>query len=151
MTGLDQLDRLDHDRNRAAQVGRADRSLEQIRDGGVDDRLELGEANRVGEHEAAQGGAIERAVGSAILRTEAHDDRVGDRRPGRHDLACEVVGIDHGGAASRQPACHGRLAAADRADQANQRGAGSEGVTTRGAHGAASSISSQASSAAARA
>ncbi len=120
----------------------------------MDDRLQLGQANRVGEDEAAQSDAIERAVGAAILPAEAGDDRLADRGAGRHQLARQLVGVDHGGAALGQPAGHGRLAAADRADQADQRGPGPQGATPRSAraaaialrHGAASSISSHACS-----
>ena len=163
VAGLDQLDRLEHDRgwsdgsdggdggDGSHHIGGANRSLQHARDGRMDDRLEIGQAIPVGEDEAAQCDTIERAVGAAELGAEAGDHRFAHWGARRHQLARHFVGVDHGRAARRQPAGHGRLAAADRADEADQRGCGPQSATPRDAHGAASSISSQACSTSARA
>ena len=121
----------------------------------MDDRLELDQTVRIGEDEAAEGGAIQGAVRAAILVTETGDDCLSDRGAGRHQLARQPIGVHHGGAAIGQPAGDGRLAAADRPDQADDRRVRPETPAASAPpefrHGAASSNSSQASSVAARA
>src|SRR5450759_1454825 len=148
VAGLHKLDGLDDDGGRPESVGGADRVLLDPSHGRVDDRLKFGEAVRVGEDEATQGGAIERAVGEAVLPSEAGNDGIGDGRPGRHDAPRQLIGVDDGRTTLGEPAGHGRLAATDRADEADQGGTRLEGAASRGTHGAASATSSQASSAA---
>ena len=161
MAGFHELDRLENDGRGAAAVGGANGLALEVSDGGVDDRLELGQKGGVGEDQAAQGGAVERAIGAAVLPAEAGDDGFGDRGARRHELPRQLVGVDDCRATVRQPAGHGRLAGAYRPDQPDQRGSGPEGASPRPVraaplrprfrHGAASSISSHASSAAASA
>src|ERR1035437_10769680 len=148
VAGLNELDGFEDDCGRPESLGGVDRIFLEPSHGRVDDRLEFGEAVGVGEDEVAQGGAIQRAVGAPVLPAEAADYGVGDRRPGRHDAPRQLIGVDDGRATVGEPAGHGRLAATDRADEADQRRMDSQGAAARDAHGAASAISSQASSAA---
>ncbi len=72
---LDELDRLDRDRRRTGPLGRLDRLEDPRPDRRVDDRLEVPQRRRIGEHEPAKGRPVQGAVRSRHGRTEPAQDR----------------------------------------------------------------------------
>jgi len=98
----------------------------------MDDRLEIPECRRIGEHQPAERSTIQPAVGLPVRITEPRDDRFERRLTGLHDLACDPVGIDHHDAiALTEPAGDRGLATADRAGQAKDEGLSGRGSRSR--------------------
>ena len=118
-TGLDELDRLDDDRARATAARVGDGREDSWPDRGVDDRLEIAERRGVSEDKPAQGRAIEASVRASICLAEPGDHGRERRLAWFDDFAGDLVGVDdHDAGTLAEPTCDGRLAAADRAGQA---------------------------------
>jgi hypothetical protein len=120
---LDELDRLDDDR-RGTVAARARHGVEDPGpDRGMDDRLEIPKGGGIGEDQATEGGAIQSPVGTPVRLAESSDHRFERGFSGFDDIAGDLVGIDGDDARTlTQPARDGRLAAADRAGQAEDQG-----------------------------
>ena len=104
----------------------------------MDDRLEVAQRRRVGEHDPPERRAVELPFGPPHRVAEARRDRLASAgSPGATTSRATTVGVDDAAPRSPEPARDCRLAAADRA--------GDRRSVER--HGARSSSSSQASSA----
>src|SRR5690606_39600136 len=80
---------------------------------GVHDRVEAFPGVVVGEHEAGERGAVERAVRGEHTRAELRDDRVEPDRAGRDCLTREQVVVDDDGAQLAEASQGDRLARGD--------------------------------------
>jgi len=105
MACLHELDRFEDDGHGAEPIRGAMASRSRWATAGWTIDSSSGQALGIGEDEAAQGGAIERAVGTAVLPAESGQDGFGDRGAGRHHVARQPIRVDDGGAAfGSQPA-----------------------------------------------
>src|SRR4051794_37556085 len=138
---LDETDRLDDHGRGAVTRGAVDRCPDARPNGGVRDRLEVAERDRIGEHDPPERLPVERPVVTQDRLAEPLDDRLESRLSRLDDITCHLVGVDADDARSLpEPSRDGRLSAPDRPGQPDQHG-----------HGRRSSSSSHASSAAANA
>jgi hypothetical protein len=77
---------------------------------GVGDAVEVAERLRVGEHDRAQCGPVERSVGADHVGAEPRRDRVERRAPGSDHVARELVVVDHDRSPLGQQRADGALA-----------------------------------------
>ena len=113
---LQQLDRLQdcHVRRGAVQ------SIEDQRaNGGMHERLQVGERLCIGEDKRSERGAVHRAIRVEHVRAEALGDGLRHRAARKIRLVSDAVGVDHIGAALGEHARHGALATGDITGQAD--------------------------------
>src|SRR5262245_40586258 len=88
------------------------------------DRLQLASLFRIGEHALAHGRTVEPAIAVQDLRPELRDQLAERRAAGRHDVARDLVGVEHRHAELRELFGDSGLAAGDAAGQSDQQGRG---------------------------
>src|SRR5829696_4681877 len=120
-TALDELDSVDRDEGMRAPCDSRDRSFNHSRMGYA---VELGQRDRVSEHDRAQCTAVDAAAGGRDIGPEMIDQRLRERLAGLDQFVIDVVRIDRLGAKLAEHLEHGRFAAGDIAGDTDHKWSG---------------------------